>query len=69
MTITVGVTGLKARWEELVARAEAGEEIIITRRRRQVATLGPTDESDTDGHAATEPLPIRTQAHGRSAPG
>jgi prevent-host-death family protein len=39
MTIPVSITLAKAKLSELVARAEAGEEVVITRRGKPVVTL------------------------------
>jgi prevent-host-death family protein len=41
---TVSVAQAKAQFAELVARAEAGERIIVTRSGRAVACLGPLPE-------------------------
>lgn len=41
MTALVDIVEAHTRFSELVARAEAGEEIIITRAGRAVATLKP----------------------------
>jgi prevent-host-death family protein len=41
MTDTVGLFEAKTRLSELVARAEAGEEVIITRHNKPVAKLVP----------------------------
>ena len=41
MTITVDIDDAKARLSELVARAEAGEEIVIARDNAPVATVEP----------------------------
>jgi prevent-host-death family protein len=41
----VGVFEAKNKLSELVDRAERGEEVIITRRGRPVAKLGPLDET------------------------
>jgi prevent-host-death family protein len=39
----VGTFEAKNKWSELLARAERGEEILITKRGRPVAKLGPVD--------------------------
>jgi prevent-host-death family protein len=44
MTSRVSVTQAKASFSALVARAEHGEEIVITRNRRPVARLAPLRE-------------------------
>ena len=41
MSTTVSVAEAKARFAALVARAEAGEKIVVTRNGRAVAWLGP----------------------------
>jgi prevent-host-death family protein len=41
MTIQMNIAEAKARLSELVARAEAGEEVIIARGGKPVATLAP----------------------------
>ena len=41
MAETVGVREARARLAELVARAERGETVVITRSGREVARLGP----------------------------
>jgi prevent-host-death family protein len=41
MGATVSVAQAKSQFAALVARAEAGEEIIVTRNGRAVACLGP----------------------------
>jgi prevent-host-death family protein len=41
MSATVSVAQAKARFAALVARAEAGERIVVTRNGRPVACLGP----------------------------
>ena len=41
---TVSVAQAKSRFAALVARAEAGEKIIVTRSGRAVACLGPLPE-------------------------
>ncbi|MGH9526457.1 MAG: type II toxin-antitoxin system Phd/YefM family antitoxin [Terriglobales bacterium] len=46
--IEVGVLEAKTRLSELLARVEKGQEVIITRRGRPVAKLGP---ASTDANA------------------
>lgn len=41
MSTTVSVAEAKSRFAALVARAEAGEKIVVTRNGRAVACLGP----------------------------
>jgi prevent-host-death family protein len=42
MAVTINIAAAKAKLSELVARAEAGEEIIIARAGTPVVTLTPT---------------------------
>jgi prevent-host-death family protein len=44
MTITVNIGEAKTRLSELVAKVEAGEEVVIARDHRPVARLAPLDE-------------------------
>lgn len=44
MSETVSIAQAKARFAALVARAEAGETVIVTRSGRPVACLGPLPE-------------------------
>jgi prevent-host-death family protein len=44
MTVTVNIGEAKARFSELIAKAEAGEEIIIARGNEPVARLAPLAE-------------------------
>ena len=44
MSVTVSVAQAKSQFAALVARAEAGEKIIVTRNGRAVACLGPLSE-------------------------
>jgi len=55
MTIIVDIGGAKARPSELVARAEAGEEIVIARDNRPVAMLSRLPRAD-DIRAAIEEI-------------
>ena len=43
MTLTVKIGEAKTRLSELIARVEAGEEVIIARGREPVARLAPLD--------------------------
>jgi prevent-host-death family protein len=45
MTDTVGLFEAKTHLSELVARAEAGEEVIITRHNKPVARIVPMQQS------------------------
>ena len=40
---TLGVQEAKARFSELIERAERGEEIIVTRQGKAIARIGPPD--------------------------
>ncbi len=42
MTIQMNIAAAKARLSELVARAEAGEEVVIARDGKPIVTLTPT---------------------------
>jgi prevent-host-death family protein len=44
----VPISKAKVHWHELVHRAEAGEEIILTHFGRAVAQLTPMKPADTD---------------------
>jgi prevent-host-death family protein len=55
MTVTVDIGEAKARLSELVARAEAGEEIVITRDNAPVALLTRLPRAD-DIRAAIEEI-------------
>ena len=55
MTITVDIGDAKARLSELVARAEAGEDVIITRDNAPVALLSRLPRAD-DIRAAIEEI-------------
>ncbi len=41
LSATISIAQAKARFAALVGRAEAGEEIVVTRNGRPVARLGP----------------------------
>ena len=45
MTITVNIGEAKSRLSELIARAEAGEEVVIARSNAPAVKLAPLDES------------------------
>lgn len=55
MTSTFKIAEAKAHFSELVARAEAGEEVIIARGDRPVARLAPLREG-VDRHALVEAI-------------
>ena len=44
MTVHVNIAKAKATLSELVARAEAGEEVVLTRNGKPVATIKPHDD-------------------------
>ncbi|MCY7314107.1 MAG: type II toxin-antitoxin system prevent-host-death family antitoxin [Rubrivivax sp.] len=48
---TIGLFEAKTHLSELVARAERGEEVIITRHQRPVAKLVPISQPAADGAA------------------
>ncbi len=45
MTIQINIAEAKAKLSELVARAEAGEEVVLARAGRAVATIRPVKAS------------------------
>lgn len=47
MTIQVNIARAKATLSELVARAEAGEEVVLTRNGKPVATIAATAKPQT----------------------
>ncbi len=53
MTITVNIGEAKTRLSELVARVEAGEDVVIARDNRPVARLAPLAEQ-TQARAVVE---------------
>lgn len=50
----VNARDARTHWHALVAAAEKGERVIITRNGKPVATLVPIDEPDSDGSLETE---------------
>lgn len=63
MSIQMNIAEAKARLSELVARAEAGEEVIIARGGKPVVALTP--------HTTARPAPRRLgvwEAHGADLP-
>ena len=58
MTQNVGLFEAKTRLSELVARVEAGEEVVITRHNKPVAELRPVVETRTEARPIG-PLPGR----------
>ena len=53
-TTSIGLFEAKTHLSELVARAEKGEEVVITRHNRPVAKLVPIDAGTTDARARHE---------------
>jgi prevent-host-death family protein len=53
---TIGLFEAKTHLSELVARAEQGEEVIITRHNRPVAKLVPVTSHDPDAAARREAI-------------
>ena len=56
---TVGLFDAKTRLSEYVARAEAGEEVIITRHNKPVAKLVPLSAPSVAAAPAVEPPPFK----------
>lgn len=50
MTVQVNIAKAKATLSELVARAEAGEEVVLMRNGKPVVTLTPTLAPASRGH-------------------
>jgi prevent-host-death family protein len=59
MSETIGVFTAKTHLSELLDRVERGEEIIITRRGRPIARLGPAGSSDSVKKARTAAKQLR----------
>lgn len=51
---TIGLFEAKTHLSELVARAERGEEVVITRHNKPVAKLVPVAAADQDAQARRE---------------
>lgn len=70
MAETIGVFDAKARFSELVERAERGEEIVVTRHGRPVARVAPlakaqrTPEETADMITRAQALRERIRAGG-----
>lgn len=58
MTATFGVFDAKTRFSELIARAEKGEEIIVTRHGRVVARIAPPEDAAVPVRTAREAAAI-----------
>lgn len=68
-TQTVGLFEAKAHLSELVARAEGGQEIVITRHNRPVARLVPIDGVSDDLLARRRAALARIQSLGSEVVG
>jgi prevent-host-death family protein len=67
---TVGLFEAKTHLSELIARAERGEEVIITRHNRPVARLVPIADSGSDAAARRAAVAeLLTSARGRTLGG
>lgn len=62
---TIGLFEAKTHLSELVARAEAGEEVIITRHNKPVAKLVPISEVSPELVARRREIAAEMQAIGR----
>jgi prevent-host-death family protein len=62
---TVGLFEAKTHLSELIARAERGEEVIITRHNRPVAKLVPFNEVSPELVARRRAIAAEMQAVGR----
>ena len=60
MQIAVGLFEAKTRLSEYVARAEKGEEVIITRHNKPVAKIVPLDAKREPAHEDIPPFIQRT---------
>lgn len=58
MTAAFGVFDAKTRFSELIARAEKGEEIIVTRHGRVVARIAPPEDAAVPVRTAREAAAI-----------
>lgn len=54
----VGITEAKARFPDLVAMVEAGDEVVITRWGKSIARLKPMPATDVDIAQAESDLPL-----------
>jgi prevent-host-death family protein len=59
MTITVNIGEAKTRLSELVAKVEAGEDVVIARDNRPVARLAPLAEQERARAVVEEALAAR----------
>lgn len=60
---TVGLFDAKTHLSEYVARAEAGEEVVITRHNKPVAKLVPLSAPSATARPAVEPPPFRQRTY------
>ena len=67
MTITVNIGEAKTRLSELVAKVEAGEEVVIARDNRPVARLAPLAEQARARAIVEETLAARDANPNRRA--
>ena len=65
----VSVTDAKAQLTELVKRAEAGDEVILTRRGHEVARLVPVAMATTPKGRRALMERVRATARGKALPG
>jgi prevent-host-death family protein len=64
----VSITEAKARLPELVRRAEAGDELVLTRRGKPAARLLPTRKTPEDLRAAIREIQASAAAKARPGP-
>jgi len=65
----VSITDARDQFTDIVRRAEAGEEIILTRRGHAVVRIAPV-KAPVDGHGRHAPLDeVRASAAGRETSG
>jgi prevent-host-death family protein len=67
MTITVNIGEAKTRLSELVAKVEAGEDVVIARDNRPVARLAPLAEKERARAVIEEILAARDSGATRRA--
>ncbi|MEO8247928.1 MAG: type II toxin-antitoxin system prevent-host-death family antitoxin [Burkholderiales bacterium] len=65
---TVGLFDAKTHLSEYVARAEAGEEVVIMRHNKPVAKLVPLSTPTTRAEPAVEPPPFRQRTFDMGLP-
>jgi prevent-host-death family protein len=69
MTMKVSVSEAKAQLTELVKRAEAGDEVILTRRGQDVARLVPIVAVRDDAQRRSLMEKVRISAAAKAGPG